>query len=560
MADPTTNSVRRRVLVVGDEQGAALELLPRLLPDCDAQIARNTAEALEALRQGDFDLILAGSTMLLPLTQAARRQRAGSVLEGVAQGACIVGGDGRLVWANAALRAYPEAVVESVRAACAAFLQQRIATGTDAVRRVWQQTLRVPPDYVFELSVAAVPPGFDLEPEAVGLFSDVSEMARMRDKLDAIDAAGRELMALGVDAQADLDVAGRLDLIEQKLIRYCRDLLHFTHFAVLVLDPKTQRLEHVLSGGFGEEVRSLVIYARPEGNGISGYVAATGQSYICPDIANDPRYVKGIEHAASSLTVPLRLIDRIVGVLNVESDVPAAFNEQDRQFAEIFGRYIAVALHTLRLLVSERYEAAGQVTADVTTSISEPLDRIVAELSRVLDSGQLGEELQQRLRGALVQVDRAKQALRSATEPAPIRGLAPDTGVAFDPQLDGKRILIADDEDIIRETLAEFLGKSGAIPITARDGDDAIAMIRAQSFDLVLSDIKMPNKTGYEVFAAAKAANAACPVILITGFGYDPEHNIVRANREGLAGVLFKPFKVEALLDLIHKALTPAGP
>jgi CheY-like chemotaxis protein/GAF domain-containing protein len=560
MSDPTTINARHRVLVVGDEQGQALAVLPRLLPDFDTQIARNTNEALEALRQGDFDLILAGSTMLLPLTQAARRERAGSVLEGVAQGACIVGGDGRLIWANAALRAYPEVVIEAVRAACATFLQQRIATGADSVRRVWQQTLRVPPDYVFELSVAAVPPGFDLEPEAVGLFSDMSEVARMRDKLDAIDAAGRELMALSVDAQSELDVAGRLDLIEQKLIRCCRDLLHFTHFAVLVLDPKTQRLEHVLSGGFGDEARSLVIYARPEGNGISGYVAATGQSYICPDIASDARYLKGIEHAASSLTVPLRLIDRIVGVLNVESDTPAAFNEQDRQFAEIFGRYIAVALHTLKLLVSERYEAAGQVTADVTSSITEPLDTIVADLSRVLDSGQISDEVQHRLRGALAQVDRVKQALRIATEPAPIRGLSPDAGVETDPLLDRKRILIADDEDIIRETLAEFLTKSGAIPSTARDGDDAIAMLRAQPFDLVLSDIKMPNKSGYEVFAAAKAASATCPVILITGFGYDPEHNIVRANREGLAGVLFKPFKVEALLDLIHKALAQPKP
>ena len=44
-------------------------------------------------------------------------------------------------------------------------------------------------------------------------------------------------------------------------------------------------------------------------------------------------------------------------------------------------------------------------------------------------------------------------------------------------------------------------------------------------------------------------------MILITGFGYDPEHSIVRASREGLAGVLFKPFKVEQLLELIEKAV-----
>ena len=44
-------------------------------------------------------------------------------------------------------------------------------------------------------------------------------------------------------------------------------------------------------------------------------------------------------------------------------------------------------------------------------------------------------------------------------------------------------------------------------------------------------------------------------MILITGFGYDPNHAIVRANRQGLAGVLFKPFKVDQLLDEARHAL-----
>jgi len=43
--------------------------------------------------------------------------------------------------------------------------------------------------------------------------------------------------------------------------------------------------------------------------------------------------------------------------------------------------------------------------------------------------------------------------------------------------------------------------------------------------------------------------------VLITGFGYDPDHSIVRASREGLAGVLFKPFAVDQLFEIIHKAL-----
>ena len=47
--------------------------------------------------------------------------------------------------------------------------------------------------------------------------------------------------------------------------------------------------------------------------------------------------------------------DRVIGIFNIESQKPAAFTEDDRQFAEIFGRYVAVALNILNLLVVERF-------------------------------------------------------------------------------------------------------------------------------------------------------------------------------------------------------------
>ena len=65
----------------------------------------------------------------------------------------------------------------------------------------------------------------------------------------------------------------------------------------------------------------------------------------------------------------------------------------------------------------------------------------------------------------------------------------------------------------------------------------------------------MPDKTGYDVFAAAHRRNVNLSVILMTGFGYDPNHSIVRASQEGLQAILFKPFKVEQLLSEVRKAL-----
>lgn len=546
-----------RVLVLEDAAGTGAACVAALGPRVEARVVRTVDAAAEALRGEAFDLVVAGRSELLPLAAALDRERRHAVLEAIAQGVCIVDNEGRLLWANAALRAYPAEVGEAVREACAGLIAELAA---DPARPVRRRALSVEPPgqrYHFDLTASALPDGHGRIERVVGLVYDTTAVTRMREKLDAIDAAGRELVALDVDATARLELPERLRLLEDKVIHYCRELLNFTHFAVLVLEPQSGRLETVLMGGFPEQAKALNLRAAKEGNGISGYVAVTGQSYICPDVSRDPLYLAGFEQARSSLTVPLRLIDRVVGVLNVEADRPAAFTEEDRQVAEIFARYIAVALHTLKLLAAERTETTGEVTAGVRAELAEPLNDIIAEVTRLLQAG-AAPEAAQRLRAIIDRVDAVKQRLQARAEAPGVLGLGPPAAEP-DPLLRGKRVLVADDEDIIRETIADVLAKAGALTVMARDGDQAVSMIRTQHFDLVLSDIKMPCKNGYEVFAAARQAGRGCRVILITGFGYDPEHAILRASREGLAGVLFKPFRVEQLFEAIQKALAPAG-
>src|SRR5262249_30214197 len=89
-------------------------------------------------------------------------------------------------------------------------------------------------------------------------------------------------------------------------------------------------------------------------------------------------------------------------------------------------------------------------------------------------------------------------------------------------------------------------------------GQEAIDKIGVDDYQLVVSDIRMPDKSGYDVFAATRKKEHTPPVILMTAFGYDPNHSILRATQEGLQAVLYKPFKVQQLLDEVRKALQPA--
>ena len=324
--------------------------------------------------------------------------------------------------------------------------------------------------------------------------------------------------------------------------------------ALSVLPPVLALL--VLSAGMPADAAKAELYAVAEGNGICGYVAASGRSYICPDSASDSRYLPGIEGAQSSLTVPLWLHDKVVGVANFENTRLAAFTEDDRQFAEIFGRYIALSLHLLELLASERQTTTGQLGTNVMAEITEPLNDILTDVENLVEDYIGHDDLRNRLRAISENAVGIREAIKELTSPKPgVVGVRSARPRRKDPLLEGKRVLVADDEDILRETVHDVLTGYGCRVSAADDGAHAVELISRQSFDLVLSDIKMPNKDGYEVFAAAKEANPQTPVILTTGFGYDPNHAIIRARREGLAAVLFKPFKVDQLLNEIRTAL-----
>ena len=536
--------------------GDDAELVRALNEQGIVRIVKSVVDALAALHTQRYDLVIAGRAELPALGRAVGQAGVETALERIGQGVCIVDGDGKLVWANPKLRSYPQDAVESVRAACEELCREFVHESPEPQTQGSRtRIVRAGAMHRFELTASALTGVGGQVDRVIALARDVSQEQRLQERLNLIDVAGRQLVEVDPLELAGMDAGERLQTLEDKVISYFRDLLQFDHFAVLVLDKETNRLDTVVSGGFPEEAKGLEIRAEETGNGISGWVAATGRSCICPNVSKDPRYLPGLREARSSLTVALYLHDQVVGVLNVESDQVAAFSQADRQFAEIFARYIAHALHILRLLAAERSTTTEQVGADVGAEIAAPLNEVTAAAAAALRDCGDDAQLRRRMETVLSGVETVRQAVLAVTEPHALRGLAPQAP-ARDPVLAGKRILVADDEDIIRETICDVLAKAGACTSSACDGEEAIKLIRADQFDLVLSDIKMPYRNGYEVFSAARESSPDCAVILITGFGYDPRHSIVRASKKGLDAVLFKPFKVEQLLNEVRQALS----
>jgi DNA-binding response OmpR family regulator len=122
-----------------------------------------------------------------------------------------------------------------------------------------------------------------------------------------------------------------------------------------------------------------------------------------------------------------------------------------------------------------------------------------------------------------------------------------------------KRILVVDDDKEIIEFLKKELTEKldDITVLTTESGYDALKNIMSGSIDLLITDIAMPDMDGYELFLRAREQNEDMPVIMMTGFGYDPNHTVVNARNSGLGAedILFKPFDVNYMVKLIRERL-----
>jgi len=116
-----------------------------------------------------------------------------------------------------------------------------------------------------------------------------------------------------------------------------------------------------------------------------------------------------------------------------------------------------------------------------------------------------------------------------------------------------ERILVADDDAVIREGLRRVLSIEGYQVETQPNGRLAMDRLQESSFDLLITDLKMPGMSGLEVLQAVRVLQPEMPVILITGFA--AVNNAVEVMKNGAADYLAKPFANEEILAKVRKAL-----
>ena len=116
-----------------------------------------------------------------------------------------------------------------------------------------------------------------------------------------------------------------------------------------------------------------------------------------------------------------------------------------------------------------------------------------------------------------------------------------------------KQILVIDDEAIVRASCQRTLEPAGFAVDMAPDGLEGIKMLKRKKYDLVLTDLKMPNMDGLEFSGRIAKEHPDTRVMLITG--YSTLDTAINAREKGIYYYLEKPFTPDRLLEAINEAL-----
>ncbi|HNW39821.1 MAG TPA: response regulator [Candidatus Omnitrophota bacterium] len=119
------------------------------------------------------------------------------------------------------------------------------------------------------------------------------------------------------------------------------------------------------------------------------------------------------------------------------------------------------------------------------------------------------------------------------------------------------KILVVDDEPPVRDLLEDLFKKEDCVPVTCGSGEEALALLKKETFDVVLLDIKLSGISGLDVLKDIREKYSDLPVVMITGFGFD-EELIGKSKQFGCCGYIGKNMPVAEIIVTFKKFVKEA--
>ncbi|MFO0935319.1 MAG: GAF domain-containing protein [Gemmataceae bacterium] len=539
--------------------------------------AENFAEAESEIAKGGITAVATDVPTATNLL--ARAKRNDLIYDALDEGIAVLDLDGKVTWANPVLEQWcggdptGQLLLDALgRPQIAtdvsdpfAFARSGHSTSFQLVCQICSQQQNV---YIeIRLRPARGPDG--AVQSIIALTRNVTPEVEQQKRLDALHQAGRDLSSMEADQLAEMNLPTRVELLKQNLRKTIHDLLHYDIIEVRILDRRTGELKPLLEEGMTAEASVRPLYALPENNGVTGYVAYTGNSYVCPDASNDPYYILGATGARSSMTVPLKYFDEVIGTLNFESPRIDGFSADDLQFTELFSKEIATALHNLDLLSAQQTTAASKTIEEINKEIALPVDDLLAAAARLsVKLSTTDPAASTELKSIMMAARRVKAGVKKVGDeycPVNAEGSrttvpgAPSATGSYVPPLVGKRVLVIDPDERMRKQAHLLLGRLGAECESSSTAAAGLALFADDPYDAVFLDIRPPDASAYTTYCQLRDLRPKVQVAMTTGFGYDAGHSIVKARQDGMQFTLFKPFRPEQVVKTVTTPPLPRG-
>lgn len=562
-------SPKPKILFVCDPDECR-ELRVQFAPTFDLEFVRNPLRAVAELSRHPYAGVFVSQSHFEDAIRLGKSLQNDRVLDSMPDGVALLNTDNTVSWANSTFLRWSgrdNIIGEGFYSALGnpeilgpdfCPFHTAVASGAPS-----STTIKVGENQFFQLHVSPLNDDDGVPINLLVTVRDVTHDVLQQQKLAAIHRAGVALADIKPDDVFQLGVDERIEILKSNILHYTQDLLKFDVVEIRLINEETGELMPLMAVGMDNAAENRQLFARPKDNGVTGFVAATGKSYLCEDTQEDPLYIQGFAGAKSSLTVPLLLHEKVIGTFNVESPKPRGFTDADLQFLEIFARDIAVALNTLELMVAQKACSAQESVEAIHGAVALPIDEILNDAVNIMER-YIGHEpdVVQRLHRVLKNARDIKQVIQKVGQRMSPAEAVPH-GVKLDrrPKLRNKRVLVVDADESVRNDAHALLERYGCVVETAHEGGEAIFMVRncgsEAAYDVLLADIRLPDVNGYELMVRLQPLLDPLPLVLMTGFGYDPGHSIVKARQAGLhpKAILYKPFRLDQLLEVVETIL-----
>jgi len=338
------------------------------------------------------------------------------------------------------------------------------------------------------------------------------------------------------------------------------------HFVIFGVDASTSEMELHHRTGFAEEsIQGLRELSAQQG--IFKRVVRSQIPQVVNEISQTEEELSSLatnEGLNSMIAVPIFSHQELWGILAVFSPEKSGFTEEDGKIMSLFGGQIGQLLEYLYEYMQDSLdEFLIQVLGSIELTSLKYADKKAIPASEIMNAQ---KRLKERIRSYMAGLEQASPK-RKTSEPETkdeqiklpsgdelsIEEVVTIQGEKNKPAAKQKKVLVIDDQAIVTELLVSVLERMNYQSVVASCGREGVEQFERDEFDLVITDLGMPDISGWEVSKSVKQKNPKVPVVVITGWGVTPDPDKMREAK--VDSIIHKPFQIDQLEKIIQDLL-----